>query len=445
MMFGRFNGASTFSKGIQILLIVLAIGYGWAFSFFIDYLHDRGESNERLYFFFMNIAIAALMIVTEYFPQHSGFQHLFSISYPLRTFEKAASVWGYYFLSLSNLLPFVFCSGLFVSCSHYTFTQFLLSILVVLLAFTAELAVKISIRVLSKLVMYVFSSIGLLVLFFGAYHFYLQQEKSIVLLAFLVLPLLLIVCIKSYSSYLQKEADIQPKGQLLMALAPKLSASYPLDWRLLVKNKLLFPTLTIAAVFKIIMASIVTAAVFSKKNSLSDNNLIVSLIGSPLIFFTYAFNNMFGYLSRIFMHVGYSSRPMIWLKFYIRAIAPLLVVDFFISFFILSCVNKGASIAMFLYLVFLYTSTFVLGYCSSILLPKVVSSAIDFTSFKSNTSFISSLLLVTFTIVSFTISKHHMPFLIFAFLTSCFLGVSLFWLQAKYGSRSYVKLIEKII
>jgi hypothetical protein len=420
---------------------MIAILYGSGFSFIIQYLKKTENFDYQTVFFIMNAILAFSIILKGYFPQYIPFYNIFLNAYPLKSYQKSIGILIYDFITIVNFLPLVFCFTVFICMDAYNITQFSISLLTIVIFFTIEKLLKFSLKIGAVFLLALGLVTAISLLYFYGYYKLIQSENIIILgVIFLSLACFTIYTV-IYERYSIAENSMPVRKHNRIA-AKQLEKSFA--WESLTKKRALFNTLLIGFGFKIIIVTIIITALLNKNNGLTNSAVIVSLICSPVVFFNYVFNNIFGYKPQIFLHVGYKSAYKEWLLYYIKNILLFLIIDFSISFLVLSFVYSDFAIIDLIYLIFLYCTLTAYGFIASILLPKKVTNALSFTRFKSNTSMSASFGIIIFTIVSFNIYKTPSFFIPYVALNCLIIWYFFHVIINKHSDKRYIAVIKKI-
>jgi len=439
-LFGKTNHSSIFSNVVYLLLVLIAIIYGVSFSFLLQYFQNIAGFNFQKAFFIMNLILAFSVILKGYFPQYMPFKNIFLNAYPLKLHQKAVSILIYEFLNVINVLIVIFCFTVFIFLSEYNVTQFLISLLTICIFYIIEKLLKISIVNFSQFI------IGLMIVgiitssYLYGYNILIKSEGIISILLFLILLISYSIFSLKYKWYSISEKKIY--FLRLKVFSKQIESTSA--WESLFKKKSLFNSLLIGFGFKMIIAAMLVVALLNKNMGLSSNSVIVALICSPVVFFNYIFNNLFGYRPQIFLYVGYNFPYKGWLRYYLKCIKNLLFFDFIISNIVLSFIHNKIELLNIFYLLFIYSTLTIYGFIASILLPKRVTNALSFTSFKSNTSLAASFIMIFFTIVSYNILGSISAFILFIFLNCIIIWCFLHFLIHKQPQKRYIAIINKI-
>jgi hypothetical protein len=430
LLFGN-AGLSTLTKIIYGILLLISIVYGFCLSLLFEYLVDQNLLKVSKALLTFNILNAFYIFLNGFFPKYTPFYDLFLKGHPLNLFEKVLGLLIYNLFSISILLPLFFCLSFYLFSNKYSLIEFLSSIFLILSSYIILNQYKLSIFIGSFRSIFVttFSS----VLFFIVYNKFLNYSLLITC-SFFFASIFSFICI--YKIYLSKEYPVNRNTEKKIKDQKK-------PWENITSRKTLYNTIIIATVFKLIIALVIFISIINNHKNLANENVLISLICSPVTLFNYAFNNLFGYKPQIFFQLGYNSSYQNWLKYYLNNITLIVIFDFIISSILISYIDF--SFDSYFYLLNVYITSILIGFLSSIFFPKKVLSVISFTNFKSNTSTLVSFFLIVFVIISFEIHKETFYFLFLSFFI--YLTITLLLLKkVKNNSTSiYIKIINEII
>ena len=183
---------------------------------------------------------------------------------------------------------------------------------------------------------------------------------------------------------------IRPNSTALKSINAKVLSSNRLLFNLFWRKSIIVMSLTIGFVFKIVLLSIFFTGIRNNKPQMIENmSMVFFLFISPLIIFTYAFNNIFGLLPQ---PISWFSRQENLLSklfiSYVFLIATPLIFDIILTFVFLFAINKLDIYFTLNY--FVVTILLIInGFLGSIWRPLFIKAF--FANFKSNTD-----MLVTF-------------------------------------------------
>ena len=440
ILLGKSNHFSTFKNIVYLILFLLAVIYGVSFSIVLPYFQKIVGFDIQKAFFIMNLSLAFLVLLKGYFPQYVSFRNIFLNAYPIKLYQKAISILIYQFLTAINLLLVIFCIIVFIFLKEYNIVQLLISILTISIYFILEKILKTS----TSFFQFIISLIIFGVIIFSYFYLYslLLDSQNQILIS---LSLLLVFCFSifsfNYNRYLAFEKNISFKT--LKIFTKYKESNYA--WYSLFNNKSLFNTLLLGFSFKIIIVVILIFTVVNNNKGLSNNSVIVALICSPVVFFNYIFNNLFGYKPQIFLFIGYNLSYKAWFHYYIKCIRRFLFIDFIISLAVLNFICGKIQILNVVYLLYVYSILTVYGFFASILLPKSVINPLSFTSFKSNTSLLASLSMIFFTIISYNSLGKISNFIFFIFINSVIIFSLIHFLIKMQPQKVFRSIINKII
>jgi len=138
----------------------------------------------------------------------------------------------------------------------------------------------------------------------------------------------------------------------------------------------------------------IVAMSFGKAGNVSTDFkfMVYPLFATPLIYFTYCFNNLFGFHPQLFFLTGYQETLKKVIHLYLSIIGIVLVFDLFFS--ILHLFIIGFSVYTLIFLILANVNCLLIGFISSLLAPKKIVKAFDFSGLTGNTNIFSILLLI---------------------------------------------------
>lgn len=158
--------------------------------------------------------------------------------------------------------------------------------------------------------------------------------------------------------------------------------------------------LLVAIIFKILFISVNVLSYSRKGYFLFNSEFLLYLFLSPVIYFTYIFNNYFGYTKEYWLIFNLSQNKKILLLAFFIPLLFILFFDLSISILAMSYMSMLSILSLIKYF-FLTLVLSLNALLTSFFLPKKISSEFSFDSFKNNTSVIASFISFGFVSVLF--------------------------------------------
>jgi len=160
---------------------------------------------------------------------------------------------------------------------------------------------------------------------------------------------------------------------------------------LLLKNKKIIIPIFVGMVFKFILlfiAGLRWSGIYEKENA-AFVMFFIFLFSTPILIFTYVFNNIWGHMKTVWYAVEKASgsvRDLV--KYYLKFLAPIILIDFSISLFFYILIREHFIENLILY----FTSAFILitiSLFASLVLARPISKVF---SFSTNTNPVFSMI-----------------------------------------------------
>ncbi len=428
---------------LLILLICFIIFFNaFSTSLTIDYLIKINCLNKYYIFSCINIIISLIILIKNYFPYHKKFNFYFLNIHPIGNLKKC----------LLQLL-FDFVNIFYVSFLIYFILIFIinqyLSIADICLFLTNIIFFYLISRIFSLFekgrIKWYFILIAVSSIYFQfIIIFKLTGDISSLIKVFTGEFFLIIISFflfkKIYLTQITSENLNLPKKNKSL----KTEINYSLNKIIfisVIRRRLISVPLIIGFVFKIVIITVFL--IFSKNKHLNiENNLFIfAIIFSPAIPYSYAFNNTFGLLPSVSLIVNYRSSFFKQISFYLIIIYRFIIVDLIITIPITIIILKTSAYILIEFITFFKAIIF--GFISSIYASKKVSSLIDFSSLNSNTSIITSLILIFISIIFFFIPEYILIICLFETLILTIYFLLLFKFYKNSGNMNKI-IFEKI-
>jgi len=415
----------------QVFLLLLAWFYAFIFGWLFNLLSEGKIdfiSPEEL-FYYIIIGIAGLTVLRMFFPNYQAMKLLFPKYYPISKGKR-------YLASLINdfqsayffyLSVFIVITTVYLDNAHVKFLTS--SFLALLNAQLLRRYLQYQIDFTSK--RYIVSVMGLFVILSFFIAFFLFKIDLSALLILLTVALLLI-------GYFQESNIDSAKQREINSSSDKSNITV----KLLFNNKKVRLVLLIALLFKAFFL-VSDFLVFIKKGahlfSLNGISLYVLYI-SPLIMFTYVFNNIWGFWKNILLSIETrigEYQPLMYLGLRLMVIPLLIDMAITVPFIIL----VGNNIELLL--IFYATSMVylvMLSFLWSLITSKKIKKTFQFNGTTSTLSALLSLIII----LPFTTMKMNYWFYSFTALLiiAGFIGL---WLSVKmYKEKKYI-LIDRLM
>lgn len=311
-------------KVIFFLLLLLTT---WFYGLFYGQLSNKLSTGEidiislERFFNYTFIGIAGLTIIRMFFPNYNPLKLLFPKYYPVSKGKR-------YLASLINDFqkPYFFYISIFIlSTTIYlensTFRFLITSSLVLINSHLIRRCLQYQIDFISKKKSYVVNVLGLLTIISFFITALLLKIDLLILLITLMMVLTLI-------GYFQESLIESTSQREIKSKSGKLN----LTIKLLLNNKKARLPLIIGLLFKSFILLTDLFLFRAKGEHLFEGQIVFWLFASPLIVFTYVFNNIWGFWKNIWLNVNTRVgryKPLIWLG--LRLMLLPLIIDMVIT------------------------------------------------------------------------------------------------------------------
>lgn len=351
---------------LTLFLLFTAWIYGLLFGQLYNKLYS-GEidiiSPER----FLNytfIAIAGLTIIRMFFPNYNPLKLLFPKHYPISKRKK-------YLASLVNDFqkPYFFYISIFVfSATLYlenSTIQFLSTVFLILIS--SHLVRRCFQYIIdfktnkNNIIVHVFGLISILSFFITVFLLKLD----------LIIPILILIAVLTFLGYFQESSITAISNKEIRNKSDKLSISL----KLLLNNKKSRLPLIVGLIFKslILLGDFFLFRI--KGKHLFEGQFVFWLFASPLMIFTYVFNNSWGFWKNIWLNIELrigEYKPMIWLVLRLMFIPLILDIVITIPILLLSWTDNK-----FILIFYFTTSIYLilLSFLWSLITPRKIASS----------------------------------------------------------------------
>ncbi|OFY49526.1 MAG: hypothetical protein A2W85_06730 [Bacteroidetes bacterium GWF2_41_31] len=414
-----------------LMLTLTAVLYGWLLALFSQQvlMGDVGELTINLLFNYILLFIFIITLLRMIFPTYKPQQALFPLSYPL-------SRWQGYLFSVFNgfFTPYFFYLVMFLVSGSVFLGEYNIVFLV------SGLLVLVSSHLFRRLIQYFID-------------FRLKKKAFLVLAAVAILVTclyflsftlvdfgswqgLVIIALLLTSGYCLDINQFEPKRHETAGDSRKSSRVY---LKLITNNPKVRIPLLVAMVLKIIFFGIDLFLMETKAGHLMNGELFYWIVASPMIIFTYVYNNTWGFWKAIWMNMEVrtgDAKQLLWQHFRLMALA--LVVDLCITLPLLY-ISWGE--AGFI-LTFYFTSAFFLiamSFIWSIFTPRQINATFQM---KGSTSPVSVLVSMAGVLLLTTLRVNNWFYLIVP-LYVIFGGMAI-WVALNYYEDGKVILMRKL-
>lgn len=372
----------------SIILLAYAVNVVIAI-YTINYFYDNKE-NTALYDVFrgLDLLILILFIAQVFIPVYKPRAVIFSRADPMNEFSQTAVELIYNLISpffilviFSLLIFFLFAKAFtvsqFMKASGITIFSGILSILIQSF-FTQSLK--------GKILLFIYTGTVVSAIYFSI----TSTRYNIVISASILLS--------AFAFHITRLKEIVIAEAPVKVIRERESYNRLL-YKICTKTKAFRLNIILAVVFKTIFLLLLSMKPSVTKTFASE--FFKWFIISPLIYFTYVFNNLWGYLPATYRLFGQRRNVPYLYANYTRVCGTVLLADMVITFSLLAYFKYSAFSNIYSALFFYAASAVFLiyiGFYSSVKNPFEIKRFLDFASFKTNTplqyNFISMLIVV---------------------------------------------------
>lgn len=354
----------------RILLTLFLSFTAWIYGLLFGQLYNKlysGEidviSSER----FLNytfIAIAGLTIIRMFFPNYNPLKLLFPKYYPISKRKK-------YLASLINDFqkPYFFYISIFVlSATLYlenSTIQFLSTVFFILIS---SHLVR---RYFQYIIDFKTNTNAIIIQVLGLISIVSFFVSVSLLKLELIIPILILIAVLTLLGYFQESSIAAISNREIRNKSDKLSITL----KLLLNNKKSRLPLIVGLIFKtlILLADFFLFRI--KGKHLFEGKIVFWLFASPLIIFTYVFNNAWGFWKNLWLNIELrigQYKPMIWLGLRLMLIPLFIDIAITISILLLSWSDYR-----FILIFYFTTSIYLilLSFLWSLITPRKIASS----------------------------------------------------------------------
>jgi len=414
-----------------LMLALTSVLYGWLLALFSQQvlMGDVGELTINLLFNYILLIIFIITLLRMIFPTYKPQQALFPLSYPL-------SRWHGYLFSVINgfftpyffyLLLFLVSGSVFLGEYNIVFLAAGSLVLVSSQLFTRLIQYFIDFRLKKKaflvLVLVAILATGLYLL-------------SITLVDFGSWPGILVVALLLVSGYFLEINQLEPKKHEHNGGLKKNSGVY---LKLITNNPKVRGPLLVAMVGKVLFFGVDIFLMETKEEHLMNGELFYWIVASPLIIYTYVFNNTWGFWKAIWLNIEIrtgDAKQLLWQ--HLRLMSLPLIADICITLPLLY-ISWGE--AGFI-LTFYFTSAFFLiamSFFWSVFTPRQINATFQM---KGSTSPVSVLISMAGVLLLTTLRVNNWFYLIVP-LYVIFGGMGI-WVALNYYDNGKGILMRKL-
>ncbi|MBC9934462.1 hypothetical protein [Chitinophaga qingshengii] len=382
---GRDNVDGWIRSFLSVLFLLAALLYGLGMGYLFRYLHTREHLTIDWLMPRLGLVLGVLTIVKGYFPDNVSFKPVFISPYPVDVWKKALIQLCYDLISPFFLFLLLFLGAFYLSSGTAGTAYFLYLVLCVVVFHLLERILKIQQSKKFFVVPALIAALVLAAIVVGTFWF-----KTGLLFLAGIQGVSIVVLVTLFINLYQRQEAMD--GKLAGYVTDSGTKTFgQLIFTALIKKRPLWINLILSAVFKLFFGVLgVVMFMKNKGHVLTENIVLLAAISSPMLLFSYIFNNLFGYVPETYFMIAYIRSPAGLFRAYCQGIFKILLVDFVLS---LVCCYFFFSLSTLIFVLLIYLDCMVLGFICSVFFPKKVTKAIDFGAFRSNTSIAGNVLL----------------------------------------------------
>ncbi len=307
-----------------------------------------------------------------------------SFRYPVRIFKPSDPIipaLQYFIRLIYTFISPVYILLLLGAITLYAFTPFSFQNLLLsfILIFISNLiVVTIQSLILSNWKSRIYA-LCIVLLFGGILYIFHLDPLSIAGSGILVISLLLIELMMKRINPI--EVSYSHSGNV------KSNSQFAILIKIFFKTVVIRPNLALAICFKTVFLLLLLSKPFSI-NPLYTNLLRLMLV-SPLIYFTYIHNNLWGYLTTTYKSLSITRNISAIFRSYFVIVSFVTAIDMLLTFAVIAYSDQYVPLSITTYLSFYVLTFFILtfiGFYASLSEPIEVKKSFNFSSLKSNTS-----------------------------------------------------------
>ena len=418
--------------GISVLLI-LSLSYGFGTAAIFNYLVGLKHIETANIQHYLYVFIFSLIVISSFFPQYKPHRDIFIPAYPvppvLRSLIQCVYNWLNPLFIYLTVTLICFYSGLHI---QHAAAGFFASFFLLLIAGTLVQIIKLQISkgpYFPALAM--IGTIG----WFAWKSTYFTEYVSANPNTGMLLTLLFSVSVFCFNYYGQIKIT---EGKNYLNIGVKSSA--PFTW--LFKKSSSRVIILAALSLKLLIYIVVVVSLVKNRDHNGILPIIIPFLYTPVIYFTYLFNNLFGFHPQIAICSCYYNPLKNMLVLFLNITLPYVLADLFISGIMVSLSGYSYTTQSFLFVSAI--NCLLVGFISSVLAPKKIIKAIDFQNMGFNTSFWANLIIIGLVISEWQMKDHIFIFWLIEFLV---IGISMFafFRISKNIYPLYKSLILKIV
>lgn len=416
---------------LNIFLGLLVIINSGLIVFILNYIGSNKPIELKTFFYSFYLGILILIIFSNFFPSFSRQTWLIPKAFPISPIKRILFQYFYDFLSITNLYVVALIIILTFS-KYFDGIHFTKSILVLLNSYLIAKLFKLIIAYTLKAALVILTVLLILLNFISIYYI----NSNIIFVFLLILqPFILIV----NAALIIKNEE---RNFFKYTYKPKLGAiSFRLFSLIIFKRKAISQSLFVLFLFKIILITI-KAVPFNKTHNILNFDVPTIICLSPVLLFTYVFNNFNGYLSELWYYVNKMSSFKIYVKSYLYILAIPIFVDFLLS--LLFALYSNIEIQDFALLYIPQLCLLIpLGIILSIKKPIRIKKTISLDSLKSNTWLLGSVITIIISIVSGLLLNSGQLLLLY-YLLLFIIIISIFFSAFKTYKYNFSSIFSKL-
>jgi hypothetical protein len=396
-------------------VILLALGiilsgfYGWLFSSLLAKANSGNISlGAEQMISYVNLLLIAFIILRSFFPAYLPKAELIPRMYPVTSMQKFWTELVVEFASPFYFILINFFILLFVNSPDYTLLHLFQSMLVFVTALITRRSLQIFVE---RKIKWFHINFITATIFAGAF-IALQAKVPMYKPAESVLMLVVHLSALGFfiaSNYFLELAAAEPKSRVVTYSQNRQRS---LSWRLFVNSKQAKQLLSFGIGFKVLMLAADAVSFSLKGIHLYDKNVSIWLFISPLVLYSYVFNNVWGFYKNIWLTVERASGSTAdFLKASLMPLRIPLLVDAALLVLYVVLFNQGNALfvlAMYIASVLVLTP---MGIVASFVSPKVVRGGVM--SFSTKTSYLSNFISIGLVGLLFLPLLHPLLYMIY--------------------------------
>lgn len=415
-----------------VLLFCVSVFYGYTFA----YLYNSPNFQEKLlshneFKHYIILSLAIITLLRGFFPSYIPLKNIIACNYPLSKMEKFSYniinefIYPFYF----GIILFVTTFSVLVNSGDFKFL--IIAFFWIIISHFLKRLVQFLIEAkLQGINIYlVFPPILALIAF---YHFFFNDMVEYFNYAISFITLTVLISLNYLFEYKGKEPKISTKA------SSKNTTQNLYFIKLLLNNKLLRSMSLISIVYKAFFLLMIWNLLQKNGGAFSKSEIVLYIFISPLVLFSYFFNNFFGFSRTMWLSMNKVGANVItFSKEMLKVLFVPLTIDTVLTIVILVVLDK----LNYAYVSFYISNViilFAIGVTNSFCFPKQVKSVFTMSGNTSILGNVFSLLALALIVV---LTKYFIYTNIFF---SFFIVLSLYFVINKRISGTRYKLFKKL-